>query len=258
MLEDLAQALARAWLTGETLPLPVSELAPCTRNQAFAVQDRMAAILGDRCIGWKVGAAVRAVQIMEGHDGPITGRLLAPRLFASPAALPASRFSGYKVECEFAFHFTRDVPLREVAYTRAELDPLLVLHPGLELAGSRFSSSAQGRKPTTYDTIADNGACGAYIVGEGIEDWRHIDFTAVSIEARLEGGPPIRVFSGDYFRDPVDILVETVNGLSERGIGLVAGDLLTTGSLTVPTPIQAGQSYSACFEGLATLSVALE
>jgi len=255
--EDLAQQLAKAWNTGDTIAVPPFEGAPRSRADAFAIQDRMAAILGDQCVGWKVGAAVPAVQIMEGHDGPITGRLFAPRLYASPAELPAALFSGYKVECEVAFSFKRNLLARRQPYTREELVPELIFHPGLELAGHRYAANAGSRKSTTYDLIADNGACGAYVVASGIDEWRHFDFAGLPIDARLDGGEPIQAFSGDYFRDPVDVLVETVNGLGERGIGLAKGDLLTTGSLTLPTAIQVGQTYVARFGDFATLTVSL-
>jgi 2-keto-4-pentenoate hydratase len=255
--EPLAQALAHAWNTGQKMALPVADLAPQSRADAFAIQARMIEILGDRGVGWKVGAAVPAVQVMEGHDGPIVGRLLAPRQHTSPARLPAVMFLGYKIECEFAFRFTATVPARQSSYTRADLEPQLILQCGLELAGHRYAMNAGGRKATTYDLIADNGACGAYVEGPSITNWRHIDFTAVPIEARVDDGPPIRVFTGEYYRDPVDILVETVNGLSERGVVFAAGDLLTTGSLTLPTAISAGQTFVARFGELATLSVGL-
>ena len=85
-----------------------------------------------------------------------------------------------------------------------------------------------------------------------------MDFAALRIDARIDGGEPLQTFSGEYFRDPVDVLVEAVNGLSERGIGLTAGDLLTTGSLTLPTSMQAGQSCVARFGDFATLSVCLQ
>jgi 2-keto-4-pentenoate hydratase len=51
----------------------------------------------------------------------------------------------------------------------------------------------------------------------------------------------------------VDILVETVNGLSQQGLAVYAGDLLTTGSLTMPTPKRAGETCVARFGELATL-----
>lgn len=255
--EKLARSLAEAWRTRGMIPLPPADSAPASRADAFAIQDRMAELIGDRCVGWKVGAAVRAVQILEGHDGPITGRLLATRMFESPAEVPASLFDGYKIECEFAFRFRDDVPARSRAYTRAELEPQLVLHPGLELAASRFATAAGGRKFTTHDAIADNGTGGGYVFGAGISDWKDIDFERLPIVARIDAGEPIEVYTGELRRDPVDILVETVNGLCERGIDLAAGDLLSTGSLTLPTPLHKGQKYEADFEGLQKLAVSV-
>lgn len=253
-LDSLAHALADAWRTCSTIPLPVAEAAPRSRAEAFVVQDRMAERLGERCVGWKVGAAVRAVQIFEGHDGPIVSRLFASRLHESPARIEAS-FAGYKVECEFAFRFARDVPPKAGGYTREALEPDLMLHPGLELAGTRFAPGA--RKATTHDAIADNGGGGGYVVGPAIPRWRQIDLATLGIDARIDGGGPIMIYIGEYRRDPVDILVETVNGLSERGIGLAAGDILSTGSLSLPTPLQPGQTYEAHFGDLATLRVTM-
>jgi 2-keto-4-pentenoate hydratase len=256
-LETLARSLAEAWRTSGTIPLPRADAAPGSRADAFAVQDRMAEILGERIVGWKVGAAVRAVQILEGHDGPITGRLLASRLYSNPARVPAALFDGYKIECEFAFRFRHAVPVRARPYARAELEPALVLHPGLELAGTRYAAGTGGRKFTTHDAIADNGTGGGYVVADGIEVWQGIDFERLAIDARIDAGDPIEVYAGEFRRDPVDILVETVNGLSERGIGLAAGDLLSTGSLTLPTPLHKGQTYVARFADIRQISVGI-
>jgi 2-keto-4-pentenoate hydratase len=166
-------------------------------------------------------------------------------------------FDGYKIECEFAFRFLQAVPARANPYTRAELEPLLVFHPGLELAGTRYAAGDGSRKFTTYDAIADNGTGGAYVVAEGVEKWQGIDFERLPIDARIDAGDPIQVYAGEFRRDPVDILVETVNGLSERSIGLNAGDLLSTGSLTTPTPLHKGQTYVARFADVQMLSVSI-
>jgi 2-keto-4-pentenoate hydratase len=256
IFEELSRSLAEAWRGCGTFPLPAATRAPRSRADAFAIQDKMAKLLGDRCVGWKVGAAVRAVQVLEGHDGPIVGRLFAPRIYASPAQIPPM-FDGYKIECEFAFRFRKDVPPRAEAYTRAELESQLVLHPGLEVAGTRYATSQGDRKATTHDAIADNGGGGAYVVGAGVVDWRRLDLANLALDARIDGGEAIQAYSGQYRRDPVDIAVETVNGLSERGIGLAAGDLLSTGSLTLPTPLRTGQTYVARFGDLATVSVSM-
>ncbi len=255
--EKLARSLADAWRDCATIALPPAEAAPASRADAFAIQDRMAELIGDRCAGWKVGAAVRAVQVLEGHDGPITGRLMAPRMFASPAEVSAAMFDGYKIECEFAFRFTREVPVRDRAWTRDELAPLLAFVPGLEVAGTRYAPSEGGRKFTTHDAIADNGSGGAYVAGADISLWQKIDFENMRVEARIDGGELIHTYTGEFRRDPVDILIETVNGLAQRGIGLGAGDLLSTGSLTLPTPLRKGQNYCADFGGLQTLCVSM-
>ena len=258
MHEQLARSLADAWRECRPIPLPVADAAPHSRAEAFAIQDRMAEILGDRVVGWKVGAAVRAVQILEGHDGPITGRLFASRLYSSPARVPAAMYGGYKIECEFAFRFGDDVPARGNPYSRAELEPQIVLHPGLEIAGTRYAVSPGMRKFTTHDAIADNGSGGAYVISQGIANWRGVDLATLPIDARIDGGPAIEIYLGEFRRDPVDILVETVNGLSERGIGFSAGDILSTGSLSTPTPLHAGQTYVARFGDLLTLTVAMD
>ncbi|MEO8741302.1 MAG: hypothetical protein ABI537_16595 [Casimicrobiaceae bacterium] len=255
--ETLARALADAWHSCSAIALPPADAAPASRADAFAIQDRMAEIIGDRCAGWKVGAAVRAVQVLEGHDGPITGRLLAPRMFTSPAEVSGAMFDGYKIECEFAFRFARAVPVRDRPWTRDELVPGLALVPGLEIAGTRYAVGEGGRKFTTHDAIADNGTGGAYVAGADVALWRTVDFENMRIEARIDGGELIHTYTGEFRRDPVDILVETVNGLAKRGIGLGAGDILSTGSLTQPTPLRKGQTYVADFGGLQTLSVSM-
>lgn len=255
--ESLASALAAAWRDVSTVELPPAEVAPRSREEAIAVQDRMAELLEDPCVGWKIGAPMRAVQILEGHDGPIIGRIHASRMQPSPGTL-AARFSGYKIESEFAFRFTRALPARAGGWQRAEVEPWIELHPGLELAGSRYAVAHDNRRFTTYDAIADNGSAGGYILGPAAEEWRGLDLAGMMLEARIDGGEPIEVYQGMYRGDPVDILVETVNGLCERGIGMAIGDILTTGSLTMPTPLLPGQTYVASFPGLGRVSVKME
>jgi len=38
----------------------------------------------------------------------------------------------------------------------------------------------------------------------------------VPIGAHINGGAPIQIFSGQYYRDPLDVLVETANDRSRR------------------------------------------
>src|SRR5258708_3954400 len=170
--EQLARDLADAWRSGGTVPLPAAGEGPATRSEAYAIQDRMAELIGGAVAGWKVGATVRAVQIFEGHDGPLPGRIFVDRCFNSPARVPASLFSGVKVECEFAFRLTGDLPKGTVPVSRAEIADALTFHPAFELAGSRFAPGTGNPAATTFDGIADNGSAGAALLGAATAGWQ--------------------------------------------------------------------------------------
>ena len=254
-IERLAAALAEAWRTDTTVPLPDGADAPSSRAEAYAIQDRMAELIGEPRAGWKVGATVKAVQKLEGHDGPIPGRLFAPHVYDTPARVPGSRYGRCKVETEFAFRFTRDLPMEGAPFAAADIADSLVFHLAIELAGPRFAAEPGGRQHGSYDTIADNGNGAGFVFGPAIADWRDIPFETLPIEARIDGGAAIEVYTGEYRRDPLIVVAETANDLAARGVAFVSGDYISTGSLTLPTPIQAGQTLVAIFADLGTLEL---
>lgn len=254
-IETLAAALADAWRSTAAIPRASGADAPASRAEAYAIQDRMAALIGDPVAGWKVGATVPAVQRLEGHDGPIPGRIFGPRVFETPAYLSAAEFPGTKVECEFAFRCAEDLPRREQPWTTDALAPLVVFHPAVELTGTRWAPA--DTPPRTHEVIADNGSGAGFVFGPGITDWRALPFATLPIAAAISGGAPIDVYTGEYRRDPLEVLAETVNDLAARGETLKKGDYVSTGSLTVPTPLSAGQTLVARFAEIATIEVAL-
>jgi 2-keto-4-pentenoate hydratase len=214
----------------------------------------MAELIGGQVVGWKVGATVRAVQIFEGHDAPLPGRIFADRLFESPARISASLFKGVKVECEFAFRLTRDLPKGTAPVSRDELAGGLTFHPAFELAGSRYAPGTGNRAATTFDGIADNGSGGAAVLGPAVADWQTLSFDTMEIDARIDDSPPIQIYTGAYRRDPVAIVAETFSDLRARGVDLPAGTCVLTGSLSLPTPVRKGQTVTAKFAGLPALT----
>jgi len=253
--DKLAHDLAAAWKSGTTIPLPPASEAPASRADAYAVQDRMAELIGGKVAGWKVGATVRAVQMFEGHDGPLPGRIFAARCFNSPARVPANLFKGAKVECEFAFRLTKALPAGRGAITPEALAPIVTFHPAIELAASRYAPGTGNRAATTFDGIADNGTGGAAVLGAAVADWASLPFETMPIDARIDDSPSIQVYTGAYRRHPLEITAETFSDLRARGVALEAGMCVLTGSLTLPTPIRAGQTLTAKFADLAPLKL---
>lgn len=254
-LESLAAALAQAWKTGVAIPDPVGAARPATRAEAYQVQDRMAELIGGRVGGWKIGAALKAVQVAEGHDGPIPGRLFADRIHLDGAELPWALYAGSKAEIEYAFRLKRALPPRAAPYTRAELEPLFDLVMGIEIAGSRLKGDTPGVRSLL--TIADNGGGSAFVFGRPIPDWTKLDLDALPLSAELPG-KPARIYSGEQRGDVVEVAVEMVNAILERGAPLAEGDYLSTGSLCWPLPLERGQTFTARFGDLATLTVRLD
>jgi 2-keto-4-pentenoate hydratase len=255
--EQLACDLAQAWRSGGTIPLPADGQGPATRADAYAIQDRMAELIGGRVAGWKVGATVRAVQVFEGHDGPLPGRIFADRCFDSPAQVPANLFKGAKVECEFAFRLTRELPQGAAPLRRADLAGALTFHPAFELAASRYAPGTGNRAATTFDGIADNGSGGAAVLGAAVTGWEALRFDSMEIDARIDDSPPIQIYTGAYRRDPVTIVGETFSDLRARGVDLAVGTWVLTGSLSLPTPVRKGQTVTAKFAQLPALTMTM-
>ena len=228
----LAESLAAAWVNGTTIPLPPKAAAPRDRAEAYAIQDHMAQVIGQPVVGWKVGASVPCVQLFEGHDGPLPGRIFADRCFWNEAAVPAAIYHGAKIETEFAFQLTDALPDRDV--TRADLESRLTFHPAIELSATRYAPGTGNRAATSFDGIADNATSGAVVLGDAVEDWHGLAFETLALDARIDDSPPLQAYTGAFRRDPVEIVAETVNDLRARGITFKPGMCLLTGSLTLP------------------------
>lgn len=253
--EQLAEELANAWRDGTTIPLPGRGLGPSTRAEAYAIQDHMAERIGGKVVGWKVGATVRAVQLFEGHDGPLPGRIFADRCYKSPANIPARLHHGAKVECEFAFSLTADLPPGSGAVTADAIANRVAFHPAIELAATRYAPGTGNRAANTFDGIADNGTGGAAVLGPAVADWQKLAFETMVIDARIDQSPPIQAYGGPYRRHPLAIVAETFSDLRSRGVPLPPGTIVLTGSLTLPTPIRPGQTLVARFAELAPLEL---
>ena len=237
---ELAERLADAWVNGTTIPLPPQDAAPRDRADAYVIQDRMAELIGQPVVGWKVGASVPCVQLFEGHDGPLPGRIFADRCYQNEAAVPAALYHGAKIETEFAFRLTEALPAHDV--TRADLESRLTFHPAIELSATRYAAGTGNRAATSFDGIADNATSGAVVLGDAIDDWHGLTFETLTLDARIDDSPPLQAYTGAFRRDPVEIVAETVNDLRARGIAFEPGMCLLTGSLTLPTPLRQGQT----------------
>ena len=251
---DLATALARAWRSCNAITAWPSNGRPTTRAEAYQMQDAMAAALGETIVGWKVGATSAKMREIDGHDDVIPGRMFASTTWeGTKVDLPSERFLRARAETEFAFRLTRDAPLRDTPWTTIELADAVDLHPAIEIIGNRYPPD--GQRPSSLDTIADNGGGIGFVFGAAVERWQDLDFQHHRISLTVDGGEPSENFLGEMRCIPLQALADLLNHLQSRGFGMKAGDWVSTGAATVPLPVHAGARVHADFGELGRIDL---
>lgn len=234
-------------------------VAPATVDAAYGVQRALVRRLGEEGaggqVGWKIGATSQRAQQFLGVPEPFAGQVLARRLYRSPVTLPAADFRFRLVEAEYAVTLGRGLPPRAVAYGVEEVaDAVATLHPAIEIVSSAFGPVGW-RQVGGPALIADNGAHGALVLGEGRRDWRHLDIAGSRVELRVDG----RFFGAGNgtaaLGHPLKALAWLATFLARRGRGLAAGEVVTTGVVTPFPLLEAGQRAEALFADLGACRV---
>ena len=164
-IREAGQRLGEAWLAARPVDAYPEELRAGSRKEAYAIQDAIAAVIGESVTGWKLGATSPTMRARAGHDGAIIGRVFESVTFGTPTELSIARFPESRVECEFAFRMHDAIPPRARPWTATELAERAVLHVAVEIIGNRYPKGEGAFKPTTNDEIADNGAGKGMLVG---------------------------------------------------------------------------------------------
>jgi 2-keto-4-pentenoate hydratase len=203
---------------------------PRTLDEGYRVQDALVALTGARVIGWKLGATTAYWQRRAGLVEPMAGRLLEPMVHRGSTVLPGGAFHLRMVECEYAFELGVDLPARETPYDREEVEAAVSRVFGcIEVADTRF---AKGLLVDTPSLVADNVLAGAYLVGPEITAFRDLDLTHAPVKVWCDG-KLLNEGKGEHTGGhPILPLVWLANDRRQRGDGLRAGMLVSTGSTT--------------------------
>jgi 2-keto-4-pentenoate hydratase len=162
-MEDLAARLWQARQEGSVID-PATVVAPASLEEAYAIQDRVTALSGERIVGFKIGSTSVEAQRTLGTDQPGSGPLLARYVRSSPARLALVPDQMPCVEGEFAFRLGRDLPSRAEPYVRDDLVAALDAVSGaIEVVGSRIAGGLGGKG--RYLVTADGGVNIGLIVG---------------------------------------------------------------------------------------------
>ena len=220
-------------------------LRPADAAAAFAIQDDVMALLGERAGGWKVGLTPGA----PATCAPLFASLIHP----SPLAIPAAEVPLLGVEAEIAVRLGRDLPPREKPYARADvLAAIDAVAPAIEIVDSRLTGFL---KAAPMDKLADNVGNGAFVHGAPVADWRSLDLSALRVRLELGGKTLVDKVGGCPSGDPLVAVAWLANHLTGRCGGLKAGQIVTTGSCVGMPFAKSGDTAIASFDGLGAAQV---
>lgn len=200
--------------------------------------------------GWKVGAAAEDVRRAEGVPAPLPGRLFKRSIFQSGDVIGPQFFVNYRLcECEIAFELARPFVPREQPYTEAEVSAgIAALFPAIEIGDSVFEDwyAASGY----FGTCLDNGGGAAFVEGPRTPDWRDADLPGAAVDLFVNGHYLKSGVGALAMGHPATSLTWLINWLRERGRGTLAGEVVSTGTLTGHCFVAAGDTVRADFGAL--------
>lgn len=199
--------------------------------------------------GHKVGLSSKAMQQMMGVDEPDYGHLLGDMALSESEPVAADRYCRPRVEVEVGFVLGADLPGEDCT----EADVIAATErvvPALELIDSRIADW----KIKLADTIADNASSAGYVIGEGRSP-KDLDLKAIDATLRRDGEFVVSGRSDAVLGDPVIAVAWLARKVASFGVRLHAGHVILPGSCTRAIDVAAGQTFTADFTDLGSVSL---
>ena len=249
---ELARLLALLRREGRQQSGLDSRLVPPDKDTAYRVARLVEEELGWEVAGWKIAAMKEGLQREIRTDSPIYGRVFAPMIMTSPASVEHARLCSPIPEVEYQARLGTDLPPRERPYTIEEVtDAVASLHTGIELAECRFIHDAAF--PPLTAILADGAGAGSIVCGPAIADWKQRDIAGQEVTLTCNGMLRRKGTAGEALDHPMVPLAWLANELSRTGIGLKAGQTISTGTLTGMLRPKPGETFVADFGPFGTV-----
>ena len=253
-IAESAGIIWNTWMQSGLIESLPEYCRPSSRSEGYAIQAEVARLSEQPLFGWKIAATSTDGQKHIGVDGPLAGRLLAGRVMQSGSQLVLGNNLMRVAEAEFAFRMRKPLAPRPEEYTMQEvLAAVESLHPAIEIPDSRYTDFATVGAP---QLIADNACACWFIFGEETQaDWRGYNLAAHAVTAWRNDALAAKGIGANVLGDPRVALTWIANELRTQGIGLGAGETVTTGTCVLPQAIAAGDTIRADFGDLGSVSV---
>lgn len=255
-IADIADELVAADRDRTIVPLLTARNPDMTVDDAYAVQrlwaDRGVAA-GRRIVGRKIGLTSKVMQVATGISEPDYGVIFDDMVIESGASIEFDRFSNVRVEVELAFVLTK--PLEGPNTTIFDvLDATAYVVPALEILNSHIELERR----TIVDTISDNAAMGAMVLGGRPVKVDEVDLRWVS--ALLYRNQTIEEsgVAASVLGHPAMGVAWLASKLAQHGQALGAGEIILAGSFTRPMWVERGDIVHADYGQLGAITCRFE
>jgi 2-oxo-hept-3-ene-1,7-dioate hydratase len=221
-------------------------------EDAYAIQRHWAEARvaeGAKVVGHKIGLTSRAMQIASKMTEPDYGHLLDDMVYDDGARIPADRFLKPRLEVELAF--VLGSPLKGPGVRVHDvLRATEFVTPALEVIDYRTEVPR-----AITDTIADNAAAGAMVVGGRTVRPMDVDIRWVGATLSRNGVIEASGVSAAIMGHPAAGVAWLVNKLALLDVRLEPGEIVLAGSFTSPVSVEAGDVIHADYGPLGAIGV---
>lgn len=251
-ITQIAAELAEADRTHAVIPRITARYPDATVADSYAIQgvwrdSQIAA--GRRLIGRKIGLTSKAMQQATGITEPDYGVMFDDTVYQSGADIPVDHFSNVRIEVELAFVLQQPLEGPDCTLDDA-LAAIDYAVPALEVLNSHIE--LDGR--TIVDTISDNAAYGAMILGTVHKRPGDIDLRWVPGILSRNGEIEETGVAAGVLGHPATGVAWLANKFHQHGARLEAGETILAGSFTRPMWVSRGDQVLCDYGPMGTIA----
>jgi len=252
-IRELASHLEQAELNAQDV-VKITDAHPhMDFEDAYAIQYAIRAAKldrGQKFAGLKMGLTSRAKMNQMGVDTPIFGFLMDYMARGDGEEIRVDELIHPKIEPEIAFVTKADLrgPGCHIGDVLAATDFVV---PAMEIIDSRYRDFKFDLK----SVIADNTSSSRFVAGGQAEDLRKLDLRTLGVVLEKNGEVVATGAGAAVLGHPASSVAMLANMLAARGEQIPAGSYVMTGALTEAVAVGKGDSVTARFQGLGSVSV---
>lgn len=248
----LADELAEADRSHSVIPRITARHPEATIDDSYAIQgvwreQNIAA--GRRLVGRKIGLTSKAMQQATGITEPDYGVMFDDTVYRSGVEIPVDLFSNVRIEVELAFVLKEPLEGPDCSLNDA-LRAIDYAVPALEVLNSHIE--LEGR--TIVDTISDNAAYGAMVLGDVRKHPDEIDLRWVPGVLSRNGEIEETGVAAGVLGHPATGVAWLANKLHQHGARLEAGEIILAGSFTRPVWVSHGDTIHCDYGPMGTIT----